>query len=342
MPDTRPPALSVRSVSKRHGEALTVDRAALELHPGRISCLLGPSGCGKSTLMRIIAGLETADEGEIEAGGRLLEGPSINVPPEERRIGLVFQDFALFPHLDALANVTFGLKGSRKAESHRIGMELLARFGLGDRASAWPHNLSGGEQQRIAIARALAPRPRALLLDEPFSGLDGDLRSRVRDAVLAGLRESDAAVLVVTHDPEEAMLLGDDLLLMSEGRILQKGSPEECYRRPRSAVAARLLGRANLLPAVVASGRAACAFGSWPASRWPDGAATAMLRPEALRPVSEGVAAEVVDVRFGGAWYEVHLRAGEQQAIMRVLDDPPAPGDLMKIGIVPRHAALLG
>lgn len=333
--------MTVRSVTKRFGDVLAVDEVAFELHAGRITCLLGPSGCGKSTLMRIIAGLEAADEGEIEAEARLLEGAGVRVQPEQRRIGLVFQDFALFPHLTALANVTFGLKGKPAAEKRKIGMELLDRFGLADRASSWPHNLSGGEQQRVAIARALAPRPSALLLDEPFSGLDGDLRAHLRVSVLTGLRDSDAAVLIVTHDPEEAMLLGDDLLLMSEGRVIQRGTPEECYRRPRSAVAARLLGRANVLPAVVESGRAECAFGSWPVEQWPDGPATAMLRPEALRPSTNGVAAEVVAVHFGGVWYEVHLRVGEQRATMRLIDQPPAVGDVLKIDIAPQHAALL-
>ena len=238
----RPSTVAVRSVTKRYGETLAVDRATLELQPGRITCLLGPSGCGKSTLLRIIAGLERADEGEIEAGGRLLLGRGANVPPERRRIGFVFQDFALFPHLTALQNVTFGLKGEPAAEARARATELLERFRLSARASAWPHSLSGGEQQRVAIARALAPRPTALLLDEPFSGLDGDLRSQVRDAVLAGLRDTEAAVLVVTHDPEEAMLLGDEVLLMTEGRIVQSGTPEECYFRPNSVAAARLLG----------------------------------------------------------------------------------------------------
>ncbi|HSJ99557.1 MAG TPA: ABC transporter ATP-binding protein, partial [Myxococcota bacterium] len=224
----RPSIVSVRSVTKRYGATVAVDGATLELNPGRITCLLGPSGCGKSTLLRVIAGLEHADEGEIEAGGRLLLGPRTNVPPEERRIGFVFQDFALFPHLTALDNVMFGLKGEPATEARARASELLERFRLSARASAWPHSVSGGEQQRVAIARALAPRPTALLLDEPFSGLDGDLRSQVIESVLAGLRDTEAAVLVVTHDPEEAMLLGDHIVLMSEGRIVQSGTPEDC------------------------------------------------------------------------------------------------------------------
>lgn len=341
MPAVRPPSLSVRSVTRRFGPATAVDGATLDLFPGRITCLLGPSGCGKSTLLRIIAGLEPADEGEIEGNGQLLEGPGTSLPPEARRIGLVFQDFALFGHLDVLANVTFGLKGMRPAEKAARGKELLQRFGLGGRASAWPHHLSGGEQQRVAIARALAPGPMALLLDEPFSGLDGDLRSRVRESVLAGLRGSDAAVLVVTHDPEEAMLLADELLLMAEGKILQQGTPEDCYRRPQSAVAARLLGRANFLPATVSSGRAECAFGSWVARDRPDGPATAMLRPESLRPAPGGIAAQVMEVRFAGAWHEVRLRVGDQEAVMRMWDQPPAQGAIMNIGITPQDAVLL-
>lgn len=335
------PALSLRAVGKRYGGTMAVHDAGFDLYPGRIACLLGASGCGKSTLLRIMAGLERADEGEVEAGGMLLEGRGTHVLPEARRIGLVFQDFALFPHLTALENVRFGLNGVPAAQGRDRARELLGRFRLADRAAAWPHSLSGGEQQRVAIARALAPQPRALLLDEPFSGLDGDLRAEVRDSVLAGLRDSGAAVLIVTHDPEEAMLLGDDILLMTGGRIVQQGTPEECYFRPRSATAARLLGRANVLPAVVRAGRAECAFGSWPANGWPDGEATAMLRPEALRPAAEGVGAEVADVRFAGAGYKVRLRAGGQEAVMRLTDAPPERGAVVTVTIAPRYAALL-
>ena len=164
--------------------------------------------------------------------GKQLDGPGLFVPPEQRRVGLVFQDVALFPHLTAAENVAFGLSDMPKTERRNRALALLDQFRLGHRADAYPHTMSGGEQQRVGIARALAPKPAAVLLDEPFSGLDGELRAAIRTEVAASLRRSGAAILIVTHDPEEAMLLGEQLALMHGGRIVQAGSPEECYERP--------------------------------------------------------------------------------------------------------------
>jgi iron(III) transport system ATP-binding protein len=310
---------------------LAVDDASLTVGKRRISCLLGASGCGKSTLLRMIVGLETPDRGEISAGGRLLSGGGVFVPPEQRRIGLVFQDFALFPHLTAADNVAFGLKGLPAHDRRRRALELLDRFGLAMRADAWPHTLSGGEQQRVAIARALAPEPLALLLDEPFSGLDGELRAQVREAVVEGLRESEAAILVVTHDPEEAMLLADDLALMAKGRIIQQGPPLECYLRPSSIAAAELLGRVNVVPAMVESGIARCALGEFTASQLPDGPAHVLVRPENIEPDPGGAAATVTDVRFGGVFYEVTLESGTLKLTMRIRSSPPEPGQSLKV-----------
>ena len=334
------PILQVRSVSKRYRGRLAVAQASLTLQPGRITCLLGPSGCGKSTLLRIIAGLETADSGEIEAAGRVVTGPGLAVPPEHRGIGLVFQDFALFPHLTAAQNVAFGLKGLPATPRLERAAGLLEAFRLGERAGAWPHTLSGGEQQRVAIARALARRPAAILLDEPFSGLDGDLKAEVRHAVLSGLREADAAVLIVTHDPEEAMLMADELALMSEGRILQAGTPEECYLRPRSIVAARLLGEANLLAARVSDEAAVTDFGTLPAPEIEDGPATAMVRPEGLRLDPGGSAAGVVRVRFGGAFREVTIEANGQEASMHLAGPAPRKGERVTVAIDPERAVV--
>jgi iron(III) transport system ATP-binding protein len=337
MSATNDDILSVRQVSKRYGPAIAVEDASISLGKGRICCLLGASGCGKSTLLRMIAGLETPDEGEILAGSRLLSGSGVLVPPEQRKIGLVFQDFALFPHLTAAENVAFGLKGLPGQERRRRAVELLERFGLARRAHAWPHTLSGGEQQRVAIARALAPRPVALLLDEPFSGLDGELRAQVREAVVDGLRESDAAILIVTHDPEEAMLLGDELALMAEGRIIQKGSPEECYSRPSSIASAELLGRVNAVPANVEDGIARCALGEFDAADLPDGDAMVLVRPENIEQDSNGAEALVTGVRFGGAFFEVALEAGELKLSMRVRSSPPRPGETLRVGPGPAN-----
>lgn len=301
------PSLTTRDVSRIYEKRSAVANAALTLHAGRITCLLGPSGCGKSTLLRLIAGLEPVDGGEIEIGGTVVSAPGMTVAPEDRGIGLVFQDFALFPHLSVADNVGFGLKTLSASRRRERVMTLLAQFHLEALADKWPHTLSGGEQQRVAIARALARSPSVLLLDEPFSGLDGHLRASVRKSVLADLRTTGTAVLIVTHDPEEAMLIADELALMAAGRILQTGSPQECYLQPVSIEAARLLGEATILPARISGGIAHTAFGVIPAPDMPDGQAKAMIRPEALHFDKAGVPVEVVEVRFGGAFQTVTL-----------------------------------
>jgi iron(III) transport system ATP-binding protein len=196
-------------------------------------------------------------------------------------------------------------------------LALLERFQLGHRADAYPHTLSGGEQQRVGIARALAPEPAALLLDEPFSGLDGALRADVRERVVAGLKKTDTAILIVTHDPEEAMLLGDRLALMHKGRIVQVGTPEGCYARPASLAAACLLGRINDVPATVQDGRAECLFGSLPAPGLGDGAGRVLVRPEqlVLAPGGDGT---VAAVRFGGSYREVEVDLGGERLVVRL------------------------
>lgn len=332
--------IRVEGVSKRYGARLAVVAADLTLTPGRITCLLGPSGCGKSTLLRLIAGLETADGGTIRAGERVLSGPGGQVPPEKRSIGLVFQDYALFPHLRAGENVAFGLKALPRAERKARALAGLERVKLAARADAWPHELSGGEQQRVALARALAREPEAILLDEPFSGLDAHLKGEVRETLLAALRAAGAAVLIVTHDAEEALLMADDLALMSEGRILQTGTPEACYLKPVSMTAARLLGPVNAVAARVVGGRAETAFGVLDAPGLADGAATAMIRPEGLRMDAKGVAADVTEVRFGGAFHEVSLAAGGQTARMVSRGDPPKPGEPVTVSVDPSRAAV--
>ncbi|MEW4467831.1 ABC transporter ATP-binding protein [Parasphingorhabdus sp. JC815] len=312
------PSLTARDVSRIYENRNAVANATLKLHAGRITCLLGPSGCGKSTLLRLVAGLEPVDSGEIEIGGTIVSAPGKTVAPEDRGIGLVFQDFALFPHLSVADNIGFGLKNLPASQRRERVMTLLAQFHLEALADKWPHTLSGGEQQRVAIARALARSPSVLLLDEPFSGLDGHLRATVRQSVLADLRTTGTAVLIVTHDPEEAMLIADELALMAGGRILQTGSPPECYLRPVSIEAARLLGEATILPVRISGGVANTPFGIIPAPEMPDGEANAMIRPEALRFDMAGVPVKVVDVRFGGAFQTVTLAAQDLMITARM------------------------
>ncbi len=327
MSSSASPVLDIRSVTRRYRERTAVDSASLSLARGEIVCLLGPSGCGKSTLLRLAAGLEPVDDGEIHVEGRMHSRPGLTAPPEDRGIGLVFQDFALFPHLTVTENVMFGIARLDPAERRARVSSLLAMFRMQDRADAYPHMLSGGEQQRVAIARSLARRPSAILLDEPFSGLDGHLKGEVRRTVLAGLREAGASVLVVTHDPEEAMLMADRMALMSEGRILQTGTAEDCYLRPVSIAAARLLGEANVVPAQVSGGRARTAFGELPSADVPDGEALALIRPEAFSLTNGVTEVTVQAVRFAGAVYEADLTTGGVTVRMRVSGSPlPSQG----------------
>jgi len=340
MTPTPSPVIEAVDVRRSYGRTAAVDGASLELHAGRITCLLGPSGCGKSTLLRLIAGLEPVDGGEVRADGRVLSGKGVHVPPEKRDVGLVFQDYALFPHLTVLDNVGFGLRRLAPAERKKRAMEQLARVRMEDRAAAYPQALSGGEQQRVALARALAREPRAVLLDEPFSGLDGRLKAEVRDATLAVLRGAGAAALIVTHDAEEAMMMGDALALMNAGQILQTGSPRECYLKPASPAAARLLGEANLLPATLKNGRAETAYGViFAAGR--NGPARVMARPEALVIGAAGVAARVVDTAFMGGATLVHLEAGGVAALARAPGvAAPAVGAEVKVALDPAYCVV--
>ncbi|OBX20578.1 hypothetical protein A9995_02400 [Erythrobacter sp. QSSC1-22B] len=295
------PILTLRGVTRRYGQRAIVSEAGFALHKGRIACLLGPSGCGKSTILRLIAGLEPVDAGQIAIHADTVSAPGLTIAPEERGVGLVFQDNALFPHLDVSDNVGFGVRHLKPAARSALVRELLVRFQIDHLAKAWPHTLSGGEQQRVAIARALAREPVLLLLDEPFSGLDGHLRSQIRNSLIEDLRDVGATVLVVTHDPQEAMTIADDLILMADGQILQTGSPEECYDDPVSSVAARLLGEAIMLPVSVADQIADTPFGPALARGVADGAATVMIRPGDVRVASQGAPAIVLSARRFGS-----------------------------------------
>jgi iron(III) transport system ATP-binding protein len=232
------PRLEIKNLVRLYDGRRVVDDVSLKVLPGQVTCLLGPSGCGKSTTLRMIAGVEMQDEGEIWVDGSLVCDRKFRVPPERRHIGLMFQDFALFPHLTVGANVAFGLSGDKAEMGARVD-QLLSRVGLGRYGDKYPHELSGGEQQRVALARALAPRPSIMLMDEPFSGLDNRLRDGIRDETLDILREQETAVLLVTHEPEEAMRMADEIALMRNGRIVQQGAPYNIYNAPvdRDAVA---------------------------------------------------------------------------------------------------------
>jgi iron(III) transport system ATP-binding protein len=325
--------LTLTDVQRKYGQKYAVENAHLTLEAGRITCLLGPSGCGKSTLLRLIAGLEPVDAGRIEGRSGLLSGPGTHVPPEQRDMGFVFQDYALFPHLTVEQNVGFGLKRLRPEERHARIMAELEEVRLSHRASSYPQSLSGGEQQRVALARALARKPSLVLLDEPFSGLDGRLKADVRDTTLRALRDAGAAALIVTHDAEEAMMMADELALMEAGQILQTGSPRNCYLEPVNVAAARLLGEVNLIPALVAGGKARTAFGEVPAYVETE---TLMVRPEGVLISPTGQPATVTGVAFAGATMMLTLTVDHTSVQCRVSSSSaPEVGETVTVGLDP-------
>jgi iron(III) transport system ATP-binding protein len=237
----------LRQVSHRYGSVRALDGVNLRLEEGEILSILGPSGCGKSTLLRLIAGLEANEAGTILLGGEEASRPGRAVPPEHRRVGLVFQDYALFPHLSILDNVMFGMRNLPREQARNEALALLERVGLASRAQGFPHTLSGGEQQRVALARSIAPRPRLLLMDEPFAGLDTALRASVRRETVEVLGERGCSAIIVTHDPEEAMEISDRILVLRAGRVEQEGTPEQIYFEPGSAFVARFFGTSSTL-----------------------------------------------------------------------------------------------
>jgi len=239
--------LVFENVSHDYDGVESVRDLSLSIAPGEILCLLGHSGCGKTTLMRIAAGVERQSSGKVLINGREISGDTHFLPPEKRGIGLMFQDYALFPHMSILANVMFGLTATSKKEAKAAALSALGRVGLADYAADYPHALSGGEQQRVALARALVPRPGILLMDEPFSGLDKRLRDTVRDETLAVIRETRATCIIVTHDPEEAMRMGDRIALMRRGRLVQQGTAADLYKAPVDLFAARFFSELNQL-----------------------------------------------------------------------------------------------
>lgn len=283
MPDSPPLRLEVSRLGRSFGGRRVVDDVTLSVAAGQVTCLLGPSGCGKSTTLRMIAGVERADEGTVRLDGQTVAGPGVHVPPEIRSVGLMFQDFALFPHLTVAENVGFGLRVERGEKARRVG-ELLEKVDLAGFGPKHPHQLSGGEQQRVALARALAPRPRVMLMDEPFSGLDNRLRDGIRDRTLELLKEAGAAVLLVTHEPDEAMRMADEIALMRAGRIMQKGAPYNVYNAPVDKAAAAFFSDINVIRGISRGALTATPFGEFLTPGHKDGAEVEIvIRPQHLR-----------------------------------------------------------
>jgi iron(III) transport system ATP-binding protein len=295
--------LTFEDVSLSFGPIQAVSGVSFDLTPGEIVCLLGPSGCGKTTLLRIAAGIERPETGRVLIDDLEMAGPNRFVPPERRNIGLMFQDFALFPHMSIIDNVAFGLRGLRRADALSVARLALKRVGLEDYERDYPHRLSGGEQQRVALARAIVPRPQVMLMDEPFSGLDQRLRDNVRAETLTLLKETRATALLVTHDPVEALGLADRILLMRRGRLIQAGTPTDIYRRPADAEAARFFCDMNELTGRVRGGQAETPVGTFAAPGRADGdAVLVMVRPQAFSAAASGIGPEgfVLAERFIG------------------------------------------
>ncbi len=309
--------LAFDDVHHSYGGPESVQGVTLAIDPGEVVSLVGPSGCGKTTLLRLAAGLERPTTGRVLLDGLEVAGPNAFVPPEKRGVGLMFQDYALFPHMTNLENVRFGLRGFARTEADRQAKLALERVGLSDRSAQYPHMLSGGEQQRVALARAIAPRPAVILMDEPFSGLDSRLRDTVRTETLAILREARATCLIVTHDPEEAMRMGDRIALMNKGRVVAFGDPELIYRRPESLFAARFFCEVNELTGWAHRGHIETPLGTFASPERPEGEAVVCIRPQGirLRPTGEGLPGRIVAHRFVG---EVNLL----EIAMPGLDDP--------------------
>lgn len=333
--------LAVEAVSHNIGALPILDRVSFDVASGELACLLGPSGCGKSTVLRLIAGLDPLQAGEIVIDDQVVARRDQAVPAENRGVGLVFQDIALFPHLTVLDNVAFGLARMTARPRRSIAEAALARVGMADRAGDYPHMLSGGEQQRVALARAMAPQPRVILLDEPFSGLDVNLRARVRADTAAILRQTGTTALIVTHDPEEAMLMADRIAVMRDGMILQMASPDEVYRNPKTAFCARFFGEVNRLAGRVRAGTVATRVGRFAAPGLAEGEpAQVLIRPEAVRlrfsNTDTGVIGTVTDVRRLGAWSQVTVTAEGLAAPLQArtqAQDPVRPGERWSIVI---------
>ena len=332
------PAVQVRGLAKSFNGTTALREATFDAERGSMVALLGPSGGGKTTTLRLMAGFETPDAGSVTIDGRTVAGPGQFVPPERRRVGMVFQDYALFPHLTVRKNIAFGVPHG--PDRDRAVQQALELVGMTAEAERMPDQLSGGQQQRVALARALAPKPSVVLLDEPFSNLDANLRKRVRGQIRQILRDAETTAVFVTHDQDEAFSIADKLCVMLDNRLEQAGRPEDVYLYPASLGVARFLGVANILPGECSGGYVRCELGLLPVGNAdpPNGLVIVCVRPETVRLHSESdvsVEAVVASVEFHGTSKAVNLRLHSGRPVRCVMGVhiPAEVGETVRIGV---------
>lgn len=327
--------LECHNLSKAYGRQQVLNNVSLSARSGQIVALLGPSGGGKTTTLRLIAGFDWPDNGRIIINGRVVASENVRIPPEDRRIGMVFQEYALFPHLDVAGNIGFGLNGTRQQQRERIA-EMLALVGLVDYAQRMPYELSGGQQQRIALARALAPAPDIVLLDEPFSNLDTALRAGVRAEVRSILKQSVTTCIFVTHDQEEALSLADEVAVMLDGSVAQMADPQILYRFPASREVAAFVGETNFLPGEAAGDSVTCALGRLPLAQAAYGAVEVLLRPEALllRPEADTPGGEITWREFYGHDQRLGVRLDDGTTLIARADSEQVLNPGLRVGVV--------
>ncbi|PDT18879.1 iron ABC transporter ATP-binding protein [Rhizobium sp. J15] len=335
-------AVRLENVTRRFGITAAVRDLSLHIRRGDAVSLVGHSGCGKSTLLRMIAGVEVPESGRIFLEGREVAGSAAFVEPEARGVGFVFQDYALFPHLTVRDNILFGLKRTPKGEAAARAEEMISKVGIEHLAHRYPHTLSGGEQQRVALARALAPRPSIILMDEPFSNLDQGLRGKVRSDTLNLLRALGTTVIIVTHDPQEALSVGDQVVLMRAGEIVQSGSAYDLHDRPTNAYAAEFFCASSKVPGVYRGGWIETAIGdfAYTLDRPPPSAVTVYVRPHAiaLSPGS-GISARIENRVLHGEFEQITLKVDGLEAPLkaRALERLPVDAENIEISILPER-----
>ncbi len=339
--------LSIRNLSHAYGNTPVLRDVSLDVSAGKLTCLVGASGCGKSTLLRLIAGLETVQSGDIAYNNTTLASETQHIPASQRNIGLVFQHPALFPHLNVERNIRFGLRHLPKDQQHTITQTMLELIGLSNYAKRYPHQLSGGQHQRVALARSLAPSPTMMLLDEPFANLDHAMRRNIREDILHTLAQANIPIIMVTHDPEEALMMADTMVLLGQhGRIHQTGSPDALHNQPADIEAAKFFGHINVLEGHHKGGMIATPLGELPVSALhhvPNAQALHIVtRPEGIRTTranETGAPLCVSAVAHTGAGWLVsgHLPEGQLMRLHHIYGTRPAIGDIMHITFEPPH-----